>query len=84
MNAKLIFKTLFVLLVLFLLVMIGNHNRSQVNFSLPPVVRSLKQPAAYMYFGFFAVGFLTATVVWMGGGKKGGGSSPSKPAKSAK
>jgi hypothetical protein len=25
-----------------------------------------------MFFAFFAIGFLTGTIVWAGGGKKGG------------
>lgn len=84
MNAKLIFKTLFVLGVLFLLVLMGQYNRSSVAFSLPPILPKITQSAAVMYYAFFAVGFLTATVVMAGGkGAKGasGGSSKPKPKK---
>lgn len=80
MNAKLIFKTIFLLIVLFLLVLMGMHNRSQVDFSLPPILpHTVKLQAALMYFGFFAVGVLTGTVLTAGGGKKGGSSGGSKP-----
>ena len=84
MNAKLLFKTVFLILVLLLLVMMGMNNRSTAEFVLPPLLpRAIKQPAAIMYFAFFAIGVLTGTVLTAGGGKKGG-SSASKPSKSGK
>jgi hypothetical protein len=48
---------------------------------LPPLVAKLTQKSAIMYFAFFAVGFLTATVVMVGGGK---GSRPSSSGASGK
>jgi asparagine synthase (glutamine-hydrolysing) len=36
MNAKLLFKTIFLIIMLLLLVMIGLNNRGPVSFSLPP------------------------------------------------
>ena len=78
MNAKILLKSLFVVLVLLLLVLMGMNNRELVNFALPPIVpRRIQQPAALMYFACFAVGFLTGTIVWAGGGKKGSSSRPS-------
>ncbi|MBU6400384.1 MAG: hypothetical protein KGS61_08705 [Verrucomicrobia bacterium] len=80
MNAKLLLKTLFALVVLSLLVLMGLHNKQTVEFLLPPILpTALKQPAAIMYFAFFAVGWLTG-VVLTAGGKRGA----SKPAKSEK
>ena len=74
MNPKLLLKTLFLILVLLLLVLMGMHNRSTVDFTLPPLIdRAIKQPAALMYFAFFAVGVLTGTILTAGTGKKGGG-----------
>lgn len=73
MNAKLLLKTLFVILVLLLLVLMGMHNRGTVDFILPPLIRrSIQQPAALMYFAFFAVGLITGTVMTAGTGRKGG------------
>ena len=64
MNAKLIFKTIFLIAILLLLVLIGMHNRSEVSFVLPPLLpKVLKMPAAIMYFSFFAVGVLTGTIL---------------------
>jgi uncharacterized integral membrane protein len=84
MNAKLLLKTLFLIVVLLLLVIMGMHNRNMVRFALPPLVmQPVSQPAAIMYFGFFAVGVLTGTVLTAGAGKKGGSSS-SKAGKSSK
>lgn len=80
MNAKLLFKTIFLIIVLLLLVLMGMHNQSDISFSLPPLLKkSISQPAAIMYFGFFAVGFLSGTVLTAGGGgKRGGGGGKSK------
>ena len=73
MNAKLLMKTVFVILILLLLVLMGMHNRAQVDFTLPPLIsQAVKQPAALMYFAFFAVGVLTGTIMTAGTGKKGG------------
>lgn len=81
MNAKLLLKTLFFILVLLLLVLMGMHNRGTVDFTLPPVLQQvIKQPAALMYFAFFAVGVLTGTVMTAGTGRKGGGTKSAKAA----
>lgn len=83
MNAKLLLKTIFLMLVLLLLVVMGMHNRGSVPFTLPPLVsKPIQQPAAIMYFAFFAVGVITGTVLTAG--RKGGGSSSSRAAKSSK
>jgi uncharacterized integral membrane protein len=81
MNSKLLLKVVFLMVVLLLLVIMGMNNRQTVQLSMPPFLSSpLKGPAAFMYFGFFAVGVLSATVFNVG--KKGSGSSPkSKPPK---
>ncbi|HLP78127.1 MAG TPA: hypothetical protein VK327_14560 [Candidatus Paceibacterota bacterium] len=75
MNSKLLLKTLFMIAILSLLVLMGMHNQQTTELSLPPLVpKTQKLPAALMYFGFFAVGVLTGTVL-TAGGKKGGGKS---------
>jgi uncharacterized integral membrane protein len=77
MNAKLLFKTIFLIVVLLLLVLMGMHNQDYINFSLPPLLKTrISQPAALMYFAFFAVGVLTGTIL-TAGGKRGGGKSKS-------
>jgi hypothetical protein len=77
MNAKLIFKTLFLILMLLFLVLMGMENRQLVNFTLPPILpKKIVQPAAIMYYIFFAVGVLTGTILTAGGGK--GGSKTNK------
>jgi uncharacterized integral membrane protein len=84
MNAKLLFKTLFVLLMLLVMVLIGNYNREKVSFRLPPASLKVTQPAGIMFFGFFAAGVLTGMVLTVGGGGKAKGAAPSKPAKPSK
>jgi uncharacterized integral membrane protein len=80
MNAKLLAKTLFLIAMLLLLVLIGLYNKDSVSLSLPPILsHPVRQPAALMYFAFFAVGVLTGTVLTVGTGKRG--SSPGKSGK---
>jgi hypothetical protein len=81
---KLFFKTIFAMAILALLVLMGLHNRGSVTFAMPPVLpKAITQPAAIMYFAFFAIGFITGSVLRGGGGKVSGSSSgaakPSKP-----
>ena len=74
MNTKLLLKTLFLILILLLLMLMGMHNHSTVDFTLPPLLKQvIHQPAALMYFAFFAVGVITGTILTAGTGKKGGG-----------
>ena len=76
MNPKLLLKTIFVIAILSLLVIMGMNNRQSVDLSMPPLLqKNLKAPAALMYFGFFAVGVLTGTIMIAGGGKRSGGKS---------
>ena len=78
MNAKLILKAIFLIIVLLLLVIMGMNNTGSVTFSLPPILPSkINSPAAYMYFAFFAVGLLTGTILTAGAGKKGGSAGKS-------
>jgi uncharacterized integral membrane protein len=73
MNFKLIFKTLFIIVMLALLVIMGMNNQQTARLSLPPILpKTQSQPAALMYYAFFGVGFLAGTIL-MAGGKKGGG-----------
>ena len=85
MNAKLLSKIVFIIVLLFLLVLIGLIDKQVVGFTLPPIItRSVQQPAAIMYFSFFAVGVLAGAVLTAGTGLKGGGrgGGGTKPGKS--
>jgi uncharacterized integral membrane protein len=80
MNAMLLLKTGFVMVVFFLLVLMGVHNRGLVDFNFPPFFRQVvQQPAALMYFGFFAIGVLTGTVLTFGTKRKPDAPRPGKP-----
>jgi uncharacterized integral membrane protein len=75
MNPKVLLKTIFVIAILSLLVIMGMNNRQDVELSMPPLLKKTqKAPAALMYFGFFAVGVITGTIMFAGG-KRGGGKS---------
>jgi uncharacterized integral membrane protein len=77
MNFKLLCKAILIIAVLALLVMMGMHNPQTAQLNLPPILpKKLEQPACYMYFGFFGVGFVVGSLL-MAGGRKG----PSKPGK---
>ncbi len=81
MNAKLLLKTVFLIVVLLFLVLMGMENRGTVEFALKPVLPSkVTLPSALMYFGFFAIGVLTGTILTAGGGK-GAGNSGGKSSK---
>jgi len=78
MNPKLLLKTIFMIAILALLVIMGMHNQQNVSLSMPPLLAKTQSfPAALMYFGFFAIGVLTGTVL-TAGGKRGGGKSKSE------
>ena len=69
MNFKLIFKALFVVAMLSLLVIMGLHNKSIVELSMPELnLKPQKLPSALMYFGFFGLGFLSGAILMAGGG----------------
>jgi uncharacterized integral membrane protein len=69
--ARLIFKTAFVIALLMLLVIMGMNNLQTVELTLPPLLtKAEKQPAAIMYFGFFAVGLLAGVVLTAGKSSK--------------
>ena len=71
MNPKVLLKTIFVIAILSLLVIMGMNNRADVELLMPPLLKNtLKAPAALMYFGFFAVGVITGTIM-IAGGKRG-------------
>ena len=74
MNFKLLLKTLFLIAILSLLVLMGLYNRQDVRLYLPPGVpqKQIEGKAALMYFGFFAVGVISGTILTAGGGSKGG------------
>jgi uncharacterized integral membrane protein len=75
MNTKLLLKTVFLLVMLLLIVVMAMHNRQEATLVMPRIPR-ITQPAALMYFGFFAVGVLTGTILTAG--RKGGGAKSSK------
>jgi len=78
MKAMMFIKVVVVTVAFFLLVLMGLNNRASVDFSLPPVLSGVvSQPAAVMYFGFFAVGLLTGAILGLGGHQQ---KPPAKPA----
>ena len=76
MNARLLFKTLFLIFLLLFLVLMGMNNLKSVDFYMRPVLPDkVSLPSALMYYAFFAIGVITGTIMNAGnsGGKKSGG-----------
>jgi uncharacterized integral membrane protein len=81
MKAMMLIKIAVVTVIFFLLVLMGLHNRATVDFNLPPLLASqVEQPAALMYFAFFAVGLMTGAIL-CAGGSAGGSKEKGKPNK---
>jgi uncharacterized integral membrane protein len=73
MNVKLLLKTLLLIVILLLLVVMGMNNRQTVDLKMSPLLHDTQRlPAAFMYFGFFAIGLLSGTLLTAG--RKGSGS----------
>ena len=80
MNMKLLLRTICLVAILLLLVIMGMNNRQTVGLLLPPIFSKPQHlPAAFMYFGFFAVGVLSGTLLTAG--NKGGGGGKGKAQK---
>jgi hypothetical protein len=74
MNLKLLFRSFVFLVMLFVVLYAGLNNTNNIDFSFPIVFsRSVHQPAAYIFFGMFAIGVLGGTMLTAGGGRRGGG-----------
>jgi hypothetical protein len=81
MNYKLIFKTLFIIAILSLLVIMGLNNPQTIDLRMTQIyAQTIKGPAALIFFGFFGIGFLAGTIIMVGGGggKKGSSGSSKK------
>ncbi len=77
---KFLLKIIVILAALALLVILGMNNKEMVSLRIEPLVsNTTRLPAAYMYYGFFGIGFVVGAILMSGGGKKG--SAPSKPSK---
>lgn len=74
MNLKLLFRSVIFLLMLFAVLYAGLNNTNAIDFSFPIVFsKNVHQPAAYIFFGIFAIGVLGGTMLTAGGGRRGGG-----------
>jgi uncharacterized integral membrane protein len=76
MSFKVIFRSVLILLILFVMLYVGMNNRQSIEFSFPLYRdKPLIAAAGLIFFGIFAVGFLAGTIMTAGGGKKSGGGS---------
>jgi hypothetical protein len=74
MSFSAVFKSIFFLLILFVMLYVGMHNPQTIDFHFPIAGTTDKTPvrasAALIYFGVFAVGVLAGTLLHSSGGKK--------------
>ena len=69
MNFKALVRTLIFLLILFVMLYVGMNNTESIDFSFPGVLaKSIREPAALIFFGVFAAGVLGGTLLHTGGG----------------
>jgi hypothetical protein len=75
MSFKAVLKTIWFLALLFVVLYVGVNNLDPINFNFPVggYTRQLplRQPAAFIFFGLFAIGVFAGMVLHTGGG--GGG-----------
>ena len=77
MSFKAVLKSFAFLILLFVVLYVGVNNRGNIDFSFPVASKDkINAPAAFIYFGVFAVGVLAGTMLHSGGGggKKGSSS----------
>lgn len=78
MSFKTLLRTLVFLALFFVVLYLGMNNLQTIEFSFPLALQhNIREPAAIIYFGFFAVGVLAGTM-FHGSGKGGGGGGGSK------
>jgi uncharacterized membrane protein YciS (DUF1049 family) len=79
MNFKVLFRSILVLAICFVMLYVGLNNGQRIDFYFPIALQHrITESAGLIYFGVFAVGFLAGTLVTAGGGKKSGGGSRDK------
>ena len=77
---KAVFKTIALLIILFVMLYVGMNNTHEIDFHFPIAGTTAKTPihasAALIYFGIFAVGALAGAILTAGSGgsKRSGGS----------
>lgn len=72
---KAVLRTVALLVILFVMLYVGMNNTHRIDFHFPVAGTTAKDPvhasAALIYFGVFAVGLLTGTILAVGqGGRK--------------
>jgi uncharacterized integral membrane protein len=76
---KTVFKTIALLIILFVMIYVGMNNTHEIDFNFPitgtPAKVPIHAPAALIYFGIFAIGVLAGTMLHgngSGGSDEGG------------
>ena len=68
MNFKVLLRSILFLIILFVVLYAGMNNTTAIEFSFPLALQKpIREPAALIYFGVFAIGVLGGTVLTAGG-----------------
>jgi uncharacterized integral membrane protein len=79
MNLKLFLRVVVFLAILFVMLYMGMHNSESIKFSFPILFeKPVDEPAAFVFFGIFAIGVLAGAMLGTGGSKGASRSSGSK------
>jgi uncharacterized membrane protein YciS (DUF1049 family) len=80
MSFKVVFRSILVLAICFVMLYVGLNNTERIDFYFPIALQHrLTESAGLIFFGVFAVGFLAGTLMTAGGGgKKSSGGSRDK------
>jgi uncharacterized integral membrane protein len=79
MNAKTLFRSIVILLLLFVVLYVGMENTHRIDFNFPVLLeKKISQPAALLFFAMFAVGVIVGMVLNSNTGTGGGEAEPRK------
>ena len=75
MSFKSALRLLVFLAIFFVVLYVGLNNQQMIEFSFPGALKqAVRQPAAYIFFGFWAVGVVAGALFTGGGGGRGSSS----------
>lgn len=79
MNAKIFFRAVVFLLLLFVVLYVGMSNTHRIDFYFPLLLdKKVSQPGAIIFFAMFAIGVLAGMMLNSGGKEASGGESKKK------
>jgi uncharacterized integral membrane protein len=79
MGFKVFLRIVVFLAMLFVLLYVGMNNTKSIDFSFPVAfTKGVSEPAAFIYFGIFAIGVIAGAMLNFGGSKRSSPKSEKK------